>query len=72
MAQLHHKWCVHSFLPVAPRVKQPTHVNTQNINCKSEKNVFLCFDKNTNTHTYAHTVHWTMELAQFQLAAGGG
>jgi hypothetical protein len=30
MAQLHHKWCVHSILPLAPRMKQPTHVNTQN------------------------------------------
>ena len=52
--QLHHKWCVHSVLPVATRVKQPTHVNTQNINCNSEEGVF-CALIWTQTHIPIHT-----------------
>ena len=71
VAQLHHKWCVHSVLPVATRVKQPTHVNTQNINCNTEESVF-CALTGTQTHTHAHTVHLAVELTRFQLTAGGG
>lgn len=35
-AYLHHKWCVHSILPLGPRVKQPTfHKHTYKISdCK--------------------------------------
>ena len=54
MTQLHHKWCVNSVLPVAPRVKQPTQLNTQNINFKSEKSVF-CALIWTQTHIHMHT-----------------
>jgi len=71
---LHHKWCVHSILPVAPRVKQPIHVNTQNINYTTEnKKLLCCPDRNINTkHVHTHTVQWAVELDRFQLAAGGG
>ena len=71
MAQLHHKWCVHSVLPVAPRVKQLTQFNTTNINCNTEESVF-CALTGTQTHTHAHTVHLAVELTRFQLTAGGG
>ena len=51
---LHLKWCVQLVLPVAPRVKQPTHVNTKNINCNTEGRVF-CALTGTQTHKHMHT-----------------
>jgi len=40
VAQLQRKWCVHAILPVAPRVKQPIHGNTQNINYSTTEVAF--------------------------------
>jgi hypothetical protein len=54
VAHLQHKWCVHSILPVAPRVKQPVHFNTQNISYSTEKG-FFCVLIVTFTHKHMHT-----------------
>jgi hypothetical protein len=51
VAQLHHKRCVPSIFPVAPRVKQPTHVNTQNINRNTVEVAFLFWREHKHIHT---------------------
>jgi hypothetical protein len=68
VTHLHHKWCVHSILPLAPRAKQPVrHVYTcSHYRIQWRQHLISC---HTNTNT---TVHWAVELAQFRLAAGGG
>ena len=50
MAQLHRKWCVHSILPVATRVKQRIHVNTQNIKTL-QKALFVPSQEHKHIHT---------------------
>ena len=74
MAQLRHKGCVHSVLPVAPRVKQPTHLNTQNINCNTEERVF-CALIGKQTHINMHTQYtwlWNSPGFNWQPEAASG
>ena len=54
VVQLQHKLCVHSVLPLARRVKQPTYINTQCINCNTAEG-FLWPDRNTNTQKPTRT-----------------
>jgi len=49
MAQLHHKWCVHSILPVASRVMQ--------ISIKTLHKAPLCPHRNTNKYDICLPVH---------------
>jgi hypothetical protein len=53
------KWCVHSILPLALRVKQPA--------LHRDINIFVRL-----SYKHKHRMHWAVELARFQLAAGGG
>ena len=66
MTHLHLKWRVHSILPLAPRAKQPAlHIHFYDTRYSEETSDRLSYQ-------YEHTVHWAVELARFQLAAGGG
>jgi len=66
VTHLHHKWCVHSVLPLAHRAKQPDlHIYTFDTRYTEEASDRL-------SQPYEHTAHWAVEFARFQLAAGGG
>ena len=57
---------MHSILPLAPRAKQPTlHIYTFDTQYTEEASDGLSLQ-------YEHAAHRAVELARFQLAAGGG
>jgi hypothetical protein len=65
MTHLHHKWCVYSILPLAPRAKQPALHNYTFDTPYTE----AATDK--LSQQYEHTACRAVELVRFQLAAGG-
>jgi len=66
VTHLRHKWCVHSILPLAPRAKQPAlHIYAYDTRYTEEAS-------NRLSPQYKHAAHRAVELARFQLAAGGG